>query len=206
MEELLGRVALSGATFVGKAAWSYAASMALKKISTLVSTDHPRASNTLQLTSTLTTLERKLTRKLSVVTPILDHVQILVAQGVGGLDGVVTLVTGLREELGALEATVESLQSVIDLVDELLPLLSLALIVSSQNSSLDQPTASSSHTSTSMCGSIPASRLLRASASLVESSNGLTGEIFAIKMYTLFEGMPNPHGSSSVCFCFQLAS
>jgi hypothetical protein len=194
MEDVLQKIAITGATFVGKAAWSYAASLALKKISASVQEREVTKPNS-ELQQELEVLDKRLSRKLQIVTPIIDKCEILVAQGHTGLDNVLLLTDELKQHLldfssqmyrNEPEENIAQLKELIMELDDLIPLLQLVMTTTNQSTI---PTSDT----------IAYSRLIQASSALVtgdsivsfsEKSNGFitVGPSFPVRMYTLFEG------------------
>jgi hypothetical protein len=194
MEDVLQKIALTGASFVGKAAWSYAASLALKKISASVQ-EREVTKPSAELQQELEVLDKRLSRKLHIVTPIIDKCEILVAQGHTGLESVLLLTDDLKQHLldfssqmyrNEPEENISQLKELIMELDDLIPLLQLVMATSNQTTI---PTSDT----------IAYSRLIQASSALVtgdsivhfsEKSEGYitVGPTFPVRMYTLFEG------------------
>jgi RanGTP-binding protein len=176
MDQLLSQVALTSASFVGRAAWSYASGIALKKITKQI---EETTGN-----SKLTFLEKKLQRKLSVLTPVIDTIELLQAQGREDLQPILTCCDELREKLKktSLEnPSEEDLKELIEMIDDLIPLIGLVKSANVQRSE-----------------SISCSRLLNASAAIVTGDAIMTytrpstaiqiATPFPVRLYSLFEG------------------
>ncbi|KAJ3372560.1 Ca(2+)-dependent cysteine protease [Kappamyces sp. JEL0680] len=209
MDDIISKIAVTGAAFVGKAAWSYAASVALKKVTTYVeqatakpaSQDDSQEDNTPELAAELQHLQQKLEKKLRIITPIIDQVELEVAQGkTNDMNATLALTDELKAALEALgklghkklAQQVAEMKKMVDLVDELIPLLSLAL-------------QSRKATAAGLSGEsrISFTRLLQASSALVTCDAQMlfadkdpspspswvpVGPTFSVRLYSLFEG------------------
>lgn len=172
-EELFRSVAISSVSLVGKAAYSYASSMALKKITTvLVKTDERH----------LLKLKSKLERHMQFISPILDGFQQREAQGTQNpnLKHCLVFAEEIKEhmeKISDVEVNIGILEELLNLIDELLPLISITL------QSLPSVDGSSIK--------ISSSRLLKASTCLTTSKLLQTSQVgpdFPVRLYTLFEG------------------
>jgi hypothetical protein len=202
MEELLRKAAISGATFVGKAAWSYAASVAMKKVQGFVKEG---ADPLIQEKCLL--LKGKLERKLSILTPIIDEIEISAAQGKSlssSCLGSLRLTEDLKEKLQKAASglsglhQVKALEECLEMVNDIIPLLNLSL----QSQKVDQSNQMSD-------APISFSRLLHASGAISTAEATLrfaekgcdkiqVGFPFSVRVYTLFEGSARKASVSNV--------
>ncbi|KAI8905535.1 RanGTP-binding protein-domain-containing protein [Gorgonomyces haynaldii] len=190
MEQLLSKLALSGASFVGKAAFSYCTSLALKKLSGLVDGQPKHESvqlNTLQ--QKIQSLQTLLQQRVSIINPIIDLIELSCAQGFSTLEPALHLTNELRQKMillgnlsvvaepssSDLQAVVQNLEDILEYIEKIIPLLQLCLQASGTTFSnqLDQ--------------GISPNRLLKAS-SYLSKQQPTVGPHFNVKMYTLFEG------------------
>jgi hypothetical protein len=204
MEDVLTKIAVSSASFVGKAAWSYAASLALKKVSSFVnertkteSTTENSAADSLVLEE-MQLLDQKLSVKLSIVNPIIDSCELSVAQGNTDLEPVLKLTDKFKTSLTDFgtniakrpaKQNIQMMKAVIEELDDLIPLLQLVLQTKT-------PTDSGKKLYVSP------SRLMQASSHLVTTDCIIkslsvendkvpkipVGPTFQVRLYTLFEG------------------
>ena len=173
---------MTGASFVGRAAWSYAASIALKRFSDGLKEDvaqEPR-----EFMKQLIKLDKKLTRKLLVVNPIIDSLELQVTQGRNDLDHILQLTDEFKQSLEKLSIRVHrqtptenlnQMKEIVEDIDDLIPLLQLV------------PRATQR---TSVDAKLCVSRLLQASAAMQKPLPG-AGEVdcqFTVRLYTLFQG------------------
>ncbi|KAJ3189454.1 hypothetical protein HDU85_003085 [Gaertneriomyces sp. JEL0708] len=207
MDQLFATLAVSGASLVSRAAFSYAQSLAVKQISSIV---QQTVGDKNQANVKLARLQPILERKLAVITPAIDIAELLAAKGNTTLDSVLVLCGELRRELtkaantaqhqgneqGVQASVVEDVERVIGLIDELVPYLQLALQVSG------------AHVGTRLPSGISASRLLQASNALTQASNRYVanatfgeskeplriGETFPTRVYTLFQASARAKG------------
>ena len=192
MEQVLAKLALTGATFVGKAAFSYATSLALNRIKSFVK--HTKSNVQLQ---TLQQLEKKLQTKLAILTPVIDLCELSSAKGYTSLESCLVLTQDLKHNLCLLGATMDDLppepsasalqdlvdqfKALINDVDDLIPLLHLAL------------QASGTQFMSQLGESVSPNRLLNASNAIslahsLPEMNIQVGEAVEAKLYTLFKG------------------
>lgn len=179
MEQIISQVALTSATFVGRAAWSYASGLAMKKITKQIEATTGNSKK-------LTVLEQKLHRKLSILTPIIDSMELLQAQGRNNLESILSICDDLRSRLKTTslsEPSEDDLTELIEMIDDLIPLVNLSL---------------SQYLPRFDTNIISYSRLLHASSALVTgdaimnyttpSASIQIGSPFPIRLYSLFEG------------------
>lgn len=231
MDHFLQTIATTSVSFVGKAAYSYAASLALKKIQSSLQGDSlssTRASTTASTTQAndelevLKNLEIKLSRKLSVILPVLDQIHQDVARGKEEAESIVALskelqicldnlvvysqeasLGGRGGEASDSSASIAKMREkkrgkfmiVLDLLDEIIPLLQLHLSATRSVDTLASQSAPPLYLQLSY------SRLLKASAALVtgdavasfthaDSANTSlqVGPTIGVRLYTLFQG------------------
>ena len=231
MDHFLQTIATTSVSFVGKAAYSYAASLALKKIQSSLQGDSLSSSRASTAASTaqsndeqdmLKNLEIKLSRKLSVILPVLDQIHQDVARGKEEAESIVALSKELQICLDKLagysqEASLggrggeasdssasiakmrgkkrEQFGIVLDLLDEIIPLLQLHLTATRSVDTLASQSASS------LSLQLSYSRLLKASAALVTgdavasfahtdsaTTSLQVGPTIGVRLYTLFQG------------------
>ncbi|KAJ3161379.1 hypothetical protein HDU86_007161 [Geranomyces michiganensis] len=185
MDQLFASLAISGASLVSKAAFSYAQGVAVRQISTFVAKTTADKSS---LHAKLATLQRTLALKLAVVTPAIDTCEILAARGNTSLEPVLELAGDLRRSLRvvgdrvtgadpacldggadavgrtALTAEVmEDVTRVLSAIDNLVPFLNLAL----QNSGVTIGAGGGAGGgSAAFMGGVSPSRLLQASTAV----------------------------------------
>ena len=182
MDEFLSKAAMTGASFVGRAAWSYAASIALKRFSDGLKEDV--AQEPTEVMKQLIKLDKKLTRKLLVVNPIIDSLELQVAQGRTDLDHILQLTDEFKQSVEKLSISVHrqsptenlnQMKDIVEDIDDLIPLLQLVPRA---------PQRASADTKLSV------SRLLQASAAMRKRLHG-AGEVdcqFTVRLYSLFQG------------------
>ena len=198
MDQALNQIAQSAISFAGKAAYSYAASIALKRVNNLLLRKVEATTTTADVE--LDNLKAKLERKLSIILPIIDKIQLNVAKGNQEFQACLTLSTELSQslhDLSAGELKITQFRETIDLIDEMIPLLSLTL------HSLKPHQGSES-------ARLSYSRLLKASSALVMGETTLTfgskttasktlmipiGPVFPVRLYSLFEGSARKTGN-----------
>ncbi|KAJ3018071.1 hypothetical protein HKX48_003181 [Thoreauomyces humboldtii] len=191
MDQLFASLAISGATIVSKAAFSYAQGYAVKQISTFVANTTADKSH---LHSELVSLQKTLQLKLAIVTPAIDTCEILAARGSTTLEAVLLLANDLRVSLAqmgqrAASATVSDSTALAvssgptPAGDQLSPQTALtAKLIADVKSVLAQITDlvpfltlslqnSGAHLSARLPDSISPSRLLQASTALALASS-----------------------------------
>ncbi|ORY80545.1 Ran-binding-domain-containing protein [Neocallimastix californiae] len=195
IEELLINLTCNSLSVVGKSAFSYAAKMAVNQIKDQIK-------NRTKNKSTLDTLKQKLEMKLSVITPTIDMFELIVARGNTALVSTMELIIPLKNKINSLyeeignkdkvsvlseDHLIKSLNEIITMIDEITPILNLALLTS--HTILQQSNQNYSKTI------ISPSKLMKATTEIYncekafrESKNlkAQVGPSFSLKMYSLF--------------------
>ncbi|KAJ3289295.1 hypothetical protein HK104_007547, partial [Borealophlyctis nickersoniae] len=119
MEDMLAKLALTGATMAGKAAFSYATSFAVKRVSAYVASNIGSQSASPGVTTTpsgnssavtprkseLEALNHTLERRLAAIGPAIDRCEVIAAQGGSeGVNAVLKMSHAVKKELEALGA------------------------------------------------------------------------------------------------------
>ncbi|TPX55651.1 hypothetical protein PhCBS80983_g05131 [Powellomyces hirtus] len=223
MDQLFASLAISGASLVSKAAFSYAQGYAVKQISTFVAKTTADKSS---LHAKLARLERILALKLAVVTPAIDTCEILATRGNTTLEAALELSGELRKSLKkigdrvnaadgsvtdgrdivgqqALTAEVlEDIEAVLTVINDLVPFLQLAL----QNSGASL--------GGNMPSSVSPSRLLQASTAVALAGGRFAahkqfgptqppdpvqvGPSFPVRVYSQFQSSSRAKGLSDL--------
>ena len=192
----MNSLAVSGATIFGKAALSYAQSIAVKKISLLL--DNQPSTTSDQTYDVLRRLQIQLEHKLQILTPALDLCEWIASRGNSAIDSVLTLSNDLNTSLTELSVLMDGKGKKRDLlertfrdlllqVDSLANFTTLALKLSGVKLGNGFP------------DTVSPSLVMRASHSLQQASqiaaqdhNSVewvqVGPSFVTKFYTLFEG------------------
>jgi len=206
IEDILLNLTCNSLSIVGKSAFSYIAKMAVNQIKDQITNKTRNKSKT--TLDTLETLKQKLEMKLSVITPTIDMFELIVARGNTALVSTMELIIPLKnkinslyEEIGYSETykdesksetlsedyLVKSLTEIITMIDEITPILNLALLTSHtilQQSNQNYPKTI-----------ISPSKLMKVTTELYnsekkfrESNNtkAKVGPSFSLKMYSLF--------------------
>ncbi|KAI9099513.1 RanGTP-binding protein-domain-containing protein [Phlyctochytrium arcticum] len=213
MDQLFASLAVSGASLVSKAAFSYCQGYAVKQISTYVQQSTEKSKHKDRLVRMQSVLERK----LAVITPAIDMCEIVAARGNTGLEAVLTLSSELKRDLNKLGSSIHGddseennaqmtttvlreVEDLIKAIDDLVPYIQLAIAscgVSVQNTIPD---------------SVSPSRLLQASTAVALASGryqahknfGATqppepvqvGPRFPVRVYSLFQSSARAKGVS----------
>ncbi|KAJ3164368.1 hypothetical protein HDU88_005466 [Geranomyces variabilis] len=228
MDQLFASLAISGASLVSKAAFSYAQGYAVKQLTTFVA---KTTADKGAVHKKLDALQRTLALKLAVITPSIDTCEILAARGNTSLEPVLELAEDLRRSLrvvsdrvtdadpacldggadvaGRNALTVEVLEDVtrvLAAIDNLVPFLNLAL----QNSG----TSIGDGGAAAVVGGVSPSRLLQASTAVALADGRFyshtqfgpnrppqpvkVGQDFPVRVYSLFQSSARAKGLSDV--------
>jgi len=201
IEEILLNLTCNSLSVVGKSAFSYVAKMAVNQIKDQIQ-------NKSKSKSTLKILKQKLEMKLSVITPTIDMFELIVARGNTALVSTMELITPLKNKINSLyeeidycncykdenkiatlseDYLIKSLNEIISMIDEITPILNLALLTS--HTVLQQSNQNFPKTI------ISPSKLMKGTTELYncektfrESKNlkAQVGPSFSLKMYSLF--------------------
>ncbi|KAI8818781.1 RanGTP-binding protein-domain-containing protein [Fimicolochytrium jonesii] len=223
MDQLFATLAISGASLVSKAAFSYAQGVAVRQISGFVQRTTADKSS---LHKQLVSLQNVLQIKLSIVTPAIDTCEILAAKGNTSLEGILHLSGELKKRLRKLGERVQidtadstngeqggadqqkefaaevlkDVEEVLKTIDNLVPFLQLAL----QNSGASLGGG--------LGGSTSPGRLLQASTAVALASGRFVahsqfgptqppdpvqvGSPFPVRVYSLFQSSARAKGLS----------
>jgi len=201
IEEILLNLTCNSLSIVGKSAFSYIAKMAVNQIKDQIK-------NKTKSKSTLEILKQKLEMKLSVITPTIDMFELIVARGNTALVSTMELITPLKNKINSLyeeidycncykdankiatlseDYLIKSLTEIITMIDEITPILNLALLTSHtilQQSNQNYPKTI-----------ISPSKLMKTTTELYNSEKAFreskntkaqVGPSFSLKMYSLF--------------------
>jgi len=201
IEEILLNLTCNSLSVVGKSAFSHIAKIAVTHIKDQIQ-------NKTRNKSKLEVLKQKLEMKLNVITPTIDMFELIVARGNTSLVSTMELITPLKNKINSLyeeidycncyknenkiatlseEYLISSLNEIINMIDDITPILNLALLTSQtvlQQSNQDYPKTI-----------ISPSKLMKATRELYncekafkESRNlkAQVGPSFSLKMYSLF--------------------
>jgi hypothetical protein len=182
MDQIFAQLALAGlghsASFVTKAAFSFATSVAMSKITKLVD------SSKLKTNLNFNRIKSKLDKYLQIIEPIIDLVELAVTHGFHSLEPALELINDLNLSLKGISETTELHDLVVRLEDvllqtiELVPILQLAISASGVTfaNKLDKR--------------VSPNLLLQASSFLtlaILPKYCQVGPVFGVKMYSLFE-------------------
>jgi len=201
IEDILLNLTCNSLSIVGKSAFSHIAKIAVNHIKDQIQ-------NKTKSKSTLDTLKQKLEMKLSVITPTIDMFELIVARGNTSLVSTMELITPLKNKINSLyeeinycnsykdenkiatlseDYLISSLKEIISMIDEITPILNLALLTSStilQQNNQNYPKIIMSP-----------SKLMKATTELYNSERAFieskrlkaqVGPSFSLKMYSLF--------------------
>ncbi|ORX50786.1 Ran-binding-domain-containing protein [Piromyces finnis] len=201
IEEILLNLTCNSLSIVGKSAFSYVAKIAVNHIKDQIQ-------NKTKNKSALEALKQKLEMKLSVIIPTIDMFELIVARGNTSLVSTMEVITPLKNKINSLyeeidycnnyknenkiatlseDYLISSLSEIINMIDEITPILNLALLTSStilQQSNQNYPKTI-----------ISPSKLMKATTELYNSEKAFieshklkaqVGPSFSLKMYSLF--------------------
>ncbi|CAG8519632.1 5605_t:CDS:2 [Ambispora leptoticha] len=213
MDEILSKVALHTATFVGKAAFAYSTNYAMKQVANYIKNDS--AANKID-TSELEQVKASLDVNIRIVQPSIDLIEIISARGNTFIEPAVAQAVQLRKEIDAFAQMVSmddadineststsgsgtkvvdhtkvlSKMKALDVkIREFVPYLNLVLTTSGANLGV------------SLRNHVSPSLLLQASAALNEAHKEFTreklqkvcvGPLFKLRLYYLFAGNFRP--------------
>ncbi|PIA16370.1 Ran-binding-domain-containing protein [Coemansia reversa NRRL 1564] len=206
MDELFSNLAIQTVQLVGKAAFGAAGTIALKRVTEYVH----RMPHTAERQTEVERLRGQFEAKLRIVTPAIDLIDIISARGHSTMASVLQLTNALRKDILAFSAKLamldqmldevgDSVEDLLEKIDDAVPLLNLAL------------TTSGAHLGSSLPTDISPSRLMQASALLSRAAawfdvrsagyagpggaipEALVGEPFTLRLYSLFVGSVRPN-------------
>ncbi|CAG8547458.1 3498_t:CDS:2 [Ambispora gerdemannii] len=201
MDEILTKVALHTATFVGKAAFAYSTNYAMKQVTNYIK--HDSATSKID-TGELEHVKTSLDANIRIVQPSIDLIEIISARGNTFIEPAVAQAVQLRKEIDAFARMVSmedtskvidhtkvlnNMKALNDKIREFVPYLSLVLTTSGANLGV------------SLRNHVSPSLLLQASAALNETHKKFTreklqkihvGPLFKLRLYYLFAGNFRP--------------
>jgi len=205
IEEILLNLTCNSLSIVGKTAFSHVAKIAVNHIKDQIVQNKAKSKSS---KSVLDSLKQKLEMKLSVITPTIDMFELIIARGNTSLASTMELITPLKNKIRSLyeeidycnnyknenkiatlseDYLVSSLKEIISMIDEVTPILNLALLTSHtilQQSNQNYPGTI-----------ISPSKLMKATTELYNSEKAFiegnrlkaqVGPSFSLKMYSLF--------------------
>lgn len=198
IEELLINLTCNSLSIVGKSAFSHIAKLAVNHVKDQITSKAKQKTK-------LSDLKQKFEMKLSIITPTIDLFEIMVARGNSSLTSAMNLTLPLKEKINTLmekidfsscysdseaslseEYLINSLTDIIVIIDNITPMLNLALLTS--QTILQQ----SSHGSIQTM--ISPSKIMRATIEINKSEMEFlktkkanqVGPSFPLKLYSLF--------------------
>ncbi|OLL26758.1 Ran-specific GTPase-activating protein 30 [Neolecta irregularis DAH-3] len=197
MDALLARVGSQAATFAIRSGISFASAVAARHISRLIK-DAPRHAQ-----RQLHAAKRKLDAKINIICPAINLLETIAARGNTTLDSTISLTAGLRKDIDVfneklslidpakpsekeIQAVLNDIGDLQARIEDIVPLISLAL------------TTSGANLTSSLPYTVSPSRLLQASTLLFSADNAYShdvsysahqiGPVYVLRLYTLFSG------------------
>jgi len=201
IEEILLNLTCNSLSIVGKSAFSHIAKIAVNHIKDQIQNKKQNKSN-------LESLKQKLEMKLNVITPTIDMFELIVARGNTSLVSTMELITPLKNKINSLyeeldycngykdenkialfteEYLISSLTEIINMIDEIIPMLNLALLTSHTFLQQNNPNYPGPIVSPSKLMKVT-TELYNSEKAFKESKNlkAQVGPSFPLKMYSLF--------------------
>ncbi|RHZ63856.1 hypothetical protein Glove_327g25 [Diversispora epigaea] len=208
MDEIFTKLALHTVTLVGKAAFAYSTTYAMKQVTNYIKND---ASNVTKAEmAELEQVKETLEHSIQMVQPAIDLIEIISARGNTALEPTASHTTRLRKEIesfarkfstetedttttkkGSLDLSkvIKEMQGLIQKIEKFVPYLNLIMTTSGANLGWSLP------------NSVSPSRLLQASNSLCEANRRFmqnnvkemrVGPLYKLKLYYMFTASVRP--------------